>query len=221
MQNWQNFLEGLGALSISELRLHTDVDFVAEALNFGPYSFLNALARYGRWPLCRGAVVLLSRSGGNNIMKLRYAAALLSTLWAQVAVAQELHLICGGSGSANKISTSRASVSGSVNADINVMEHRRVGFEDQVNIDIVGSAGRIRVPRTMLPPIHGGDNGWFELKNLKTTDQEITASATINFMNSPKIRLDRSTGHILIDGKAGNFSGNCEPYDPTTVRKKF
>ncbi|WP_010161979.1 hypothetical protein [Sphingomonas sp. PAMC 26617] len=49
-ENWKKFLEGLGALQISELRLYTDVDFVAEAYNFGPYSFLNALAHSRKDP---------------------------------------------------------------------------------------------------------------------------------------------------------------------------
>lgn len=49
-ENWQEFLKGLGALQISELRLYTDVDFVAEAYNFGPYSFLNALAHSRKDP---------------------------------------------------------------------------------------------------------------------------------------------------------------------------
>lgn len=49
-ENWQEFSKGLGALQISELRLYTDVDFVAEAYNFGPYSFLNALAHSRKDP---------------------------------------------------------------------------------------------------------------------------------------------------------------------------
>ncbi|WP_169041627.1 MULTISPECIES: hypothetical protein [Sphingomonadaceae] len=49
-KNWQKFLEGLGALQISELRLYSDVHFIAEAYNFGPYSFLNALAHSQKDP---------------------------------------------------------------------------------------------------------------------------------------------------------------------------
>jgi hypothetical protein len=73
----------------------------------------------------------------------------------------------------------------------------------------------------MLPPIHGGNGGWFELKSLKTTDIEITGSAAVNFINSPKVRLDRTTGRISIAGKAGQYSGVCEPYDPATAPRKF
>ena len=149
--------------------------------------------------------------------------AVLVGLFAQDAGAQDLHLMCVGFGTANKATVSNGYASNSYgeSATATVVRPRSVGFEDQVNIDIAGGVGRIRIPRTMLPPIHGGDDGWFELKKLKMTDQEITASAEINFISSPKIRIDRTTGRVLIDGKAGTFSGECEPYDPATVRKKF
>ncbi|MDQ0840298.1 hypothetical protein [Sphingomonas faeni] len=42
--NWQAHREKSGAIQISELRLYSDAEFIAEAYDFGPYSFLNALA---------------------------------------------------------------------------------------------------------------------------------------------------------------------------------
>ena len=75
------------------------------------------------------------------------------------------------------------------------------------------------MPRTMLPPIHCGSDGWFKLNNVRVTDRAITASAGINFLNSPKVHIDRLTGTISINGKAGSYTGQCEAVDPNAQRK--
>jgi hypothetical protein len=96
-----------------------------------------------------------------------------------------LNLVCGGGGNANSASlatihswdsdgnTGGATVSGS----------RTVGFEDEVAVQIAGADGKLRMPRSMLPPLHGGDNGWFNLKNSAVTPSEITASVSVNPIN--------------------------------------
>lgn len=65
----------------------------------------------------------------------------------------------------------------------------------------------------MLPPIRGGDNGWFKLKNVKSDERSITASAAVNVINSPKVHIDTVTGTISINGKAGSYSGQCRKID--------
>ena len=42
-------------------------------------------------------------------------------------------------------------------------------------------------------------------------------SVAVNFINSPKVHIDRVTGRISISGKAGDYSGQCEviPADAT------
>lgn len=87
---------------------------------------------------------------------------------------------------------------------------RQQGFEDQVDIRLFGGDDRIRMPRTMLPPLHGGDGGWFKLKNVVADARSIQASASVNFMNNPKVYIDRVTGTVSISGKAGDFSGQCQ-----------
>lgn len=156
-----------------------------------------------------------------NIFALVTVAALTAP---SASLAAPLNLICFGGGSANKVHSS------SVYAQDNngnfgtaqVQSTRQVGFEDQVNVEINDDdTGRIRAPRTMLPPLHGGDGGWFAFKNIKRTEQAITGSAGINFINSPKVRIDRITGTINISGKAGDFVGKCELYSPENVQRKF
>lgn len=141
-----------------------------------------------------------------------------------ISYAATINLICYGGGSANKatVSSVYANDNWGNTASGQVVGQRQVGFEDQVNVEVNDdNTGRIRVPRSMLPPLHGGNEGWFEFKNIKTTDTAITGSAGINFINSPKVRLDRVTGTINISGKAGDFVGRCEPYDPAASRRKF
>ena len=152
------------------------------------------------------------------------SAALLAAMAAEgMTQPLTIHLICSGGGAANKgtVTTGYAQNNYGGAASAQVYGQTAVGFNDQVNIDLIGDSGRIRMPRTMLPVIRGGKDGWFDLKNLKISDGEITASAAINPINSPKVRLDRITGHLSISGKAGSYSGLCEPYDPRQVQRKF
>ena len=102
---------------------------------------------------------------------------------------------------------------------INFVGHRQQGFEDQVDVRLFGWDDRIRMPRTMLPRIHGGDGGWFRLKAVEADVRPIRASVAINFMNSPKVFIDRVTGTISISGKAGDFTGQCRAMDPNAQAK--
>jgi hypothetical protein len=138
-------------------------------------------------------------------------------------LATDLHLICGGGGSANRVSSSSiyAQDSNGNSGTATITSNGSQGFEDQVNVEIVNGAGRIRLPRTMLPPVHGGEDGWMRLTDIHETPNEITAKAVVNFMSHPNIRIDRISGTISISGRVGQFSGSCEAYDPEQVRRRF
>ena len=143
---------------------------------------------------------------------------------AQAAASQEpLNLTCGGAGTANKVAVANAygnsSFSGSVgttpvfgsgSSSATIYSKRQQGFADQVDVRLFSGDDRIRLPRTLLPPLHGGDDGWFKLKNVKVDARSIKASAAINFINSPKVYIDRMTGTISISGKAGDYTGQCQ-----------
>jgi hypothetical protein len=150
---------------------------------------------------------------------------LVTACWFPIsASAQSIHLICLGAGEANRITSSQgyARDSNGNSAWGQVLSQRSVPFDDQVNIELADDdTGRVRMPPVMLPPLHGGDGGWFRIKNVKRTDGEITGTVQVNFMNQPKLRLDRVTGHISISGKAGDYSGDCQAYDPASVPRKF
>lgn len=159
---------------------------------------------------------------------MRFAALPLILIFApQVASAQEagnrLNLVCDGGGTANK--TRSTSAYGWNNrgdsASAVVVGRTQVGFEDQLQLWIEGDQGKARMPRTMLPKLHGGDGGWFDLGDIKVSDSEITGTVKVNFMNHPKMVLDRLTGTISLDGKAGQFNGRCQKFDPATAKRAF
>lgn len=152
-----------------------------------------------------------------------YAISIVGFSTAAVAQDGELNLVCAGGGSANKVT------SGSVQAwdsngnygNATVLGQRSQGFADQVRLRLNDSDPRIRMPRTMLPPIRGGEDGWFKLKNVEYGEGEITASVAVNAFNNPKLRLDRYTGAISISGKAGDFTGQCQKFDPQATERAF
>jgi hypothetical protein len=150
----------------------------------------------------------------------------------QVAATGQLNLTCLGGGTANKAAAATAwsngnfsghagftHFGGSTSGTTTVYGTRQQGFDDQVDIRLFGGDDRIRLPRTMLPPIHGGSDGWFKLKNVKADARSIHASAAVNFLNNPKVYIDRVTGTISISGKAGDFSGQCEAIDVSAAPK--
>ena len=146
-----------------------------------------------------------------------------------------LDLICGGSGAANKIDQvdGYGSFNGSVSSyghhigdvsgstNMTITGTRRDHFGDQVALFIENGEGRLRMPKIMLPPIRGGEDGWFKLKNIQIKDNEITASISVNPINNPKMRVDRFTGAISISGKAGDYIGQCQRFVPEETQKQF
>jgi hypothetical protein len=141
-----------------------------------------------------------------------------------------LALVCMGGGTA--IKQVETTVSGSNSGTYNygggnysgsysgtVSGTRAQGYADQVDIELQDGSGRIRLPRVVLPVLHGGDGGWFELQKLRVTDREIEASAAVNFINKPKVHIDRLTAIISITGKAGTFTGRCQAVEAQAERK--
>lgn len=147
----------------------------------------------------------------------------LMMIMAADAAPSRLDLVCLGAGSANK-QDNRSVFATDSNGNSgwgNIMGNRSVPFDDQVNLWVAGGDGRIRMPRAMLPMFRGGEEGWFKLKDIEVTDTAITATVAVNFINSPKMRVDRLTGIISLSGKAGNYTGECQAYDPANVQRRF
>lgn len=150
--------------------------------------------------------------------------AAVTLVWPTAGDARALHLVCFGAGSSDRTSITTGNLYDNQGNSVTgqVFTEQAVTFRDQVILEIQDDdSGRIRMPPAMLPPIRGGTDGWFDLKKVKITDSEITGVVQVNFINSPKLRLDRVQGSISINGKAGDYSGTCQPYDPSTAVRKF
>lgn len=135
----------------------------------------------------------------------------------------DLHLSCVGQGSQSKpdFATLQHRDSNGNFSSATVQSQYVQGFDDQVRIDITGDTGRIRVPQAMLPPVRGGKDGWFPLRDIRATQDEIVAVATINLFNKVKLRLDRLAGTVSFSVLHGQFNGRCSAYDPAVTRRAF
>lgn len=137
------------------------------------------------------------------------------------ALADELHLVCVGGGShlqeTSSFAVAHNNFGGSAWGHAVGIGH--AGYEDEVSIDIVDGDGKVRLPRSLLPPIHGGDDAWFKMTNLVEGDREITGSANVNVVTHPKIRLDRYSGVVSIDGRMGTFTAQCQKVDANADRQ--
>lgn len=135
----------------------------------------------------------------------------------------DLLLRCAGEGTRLDAKTANLSASTSTgqtvtgDATIYSKEH----FNDSLLLDLKGDGGRIRMPRSMVPPISGGGaDGWWTLSDLQVSENTIQARFKMNFLNKPLVRIDRSSGDIEVSGFAGsNFRGSCEPLD--RAQRKF
>lgn len=150
------------------------------------------------------------------------AFAVSGTAHAQEA-GNRLNIVCDGAGAANRSTSTVANGwdSSGNNGTAIISGQRSVGFEDQLQLWIEGSEGKARLPRAMLPVVRGGENGWFEIKDIKISENEITGTVGVNVINHPKLVLDRLTGTVSLAGKAGQFNGRCRKFDPTTVERAF
>ena len=134
-----------------------------------------------------------------------------------------LHLICIGSGTDTRVGVGHASVYGSNGrwADANGYSRKANGFDDELEVKIDGDQGKVRLPRQIVPNIHGGSGGWFGVKELVVGENEITGKVTMNFTNAPYLHIDRITGTVSVNGRDGTFSGQCKPFDEAAQQRAF
>jgi hypothetical protein len=85
-------------------------------------------------------------------------------------------------------------------------------FDASVTIQFWDNGGRVRLPDKLIPPIHSrGEHGWWELNQVSTNSDTITAEYRLNGLNKPKITIDRRSGRISIRGTGDYaFTGTCD-----------
>jgi hypothetical protein len=125
-------------------------------------------------------------------------------------------LTCVGSGVADK---QRGSFIAGGWGWASMVSHHDREFNDQIDIRLFSGDDRIRIPRTMLPGFHGGQDGWFKLKDVVADARAIHAHAAVAAFHNPQVYIDRVTGTISISGKSGDYSGQCQAMDPNAAAK--
>jgi hypothetical protein len=158
--------------------------------------------------------------------------ALAAQAAAQAPAQQPLELTCMGAGTANTATVATVNsnahvygnvgmtpVSGNGYGTSTVIVPQKQDFSDQVDVRLFGGDDRIRIPRSMLSPIHGGKDGWFKLKIASADARSIRASASVGLLSNPKVFIDRVTGTISISGRDGDCSGQCQVVDANAAPK--
>jgi hypothetical protein len=141
------------------------------------------------------------------------------------ASAEVLLLSCNGIGSQTAADMSFGSAYSSDGTSFtgSSTSYRTQESADQTVVELQDGNGRIRVPSTILPPIHGGgDHGWWPLSDIVIGESEITARFSLNIFNKPKVVIDRRSGQIQINGLGqDDFRGTCDRLDPSINSRRF
>jgi hypothetical protein len=134
----------------------------------------------------------------------------------------DLLLRCDGTATHTATDTTYANTSNNSGdtGSANVTSYRKERFSERVLLDLKPDGGRVRVPKSMVPPLNsGGKEGWWTLSEVNASENSITAHFRLNPINKPNIRIDRSTGDIDMSGFGMTFRGTCEPQD--RAERKF
>lgn len=94
-------------------------------------------------------------------------------------------------------------------------------FSGSGYVEIYQGTARIKLPRPMMPLLSGDNEGWFPVNDFFMNDREITGTIRINGLNKPKLRIDRSTGIITINGGFCDLTGQCELVQNDPAKRKF
>ncbi|RST32107.1 hypothetical protein HMF7854_03930 [Sphingomonas ginkgonis] len=127
----------------------------------------------------------------------------------------DLALVCFGGGSRNGVGTDSAWVWNPARERYENRSYPQTTIEEfdaTLMVQIGAGGGRIRLPRSLVPPINSrGDRGWWDLYDVSVGPALIRASYRLNGLNKPRVLIDRRTGRISVQGTAGYaFQGSCD-----------
>lgn len=127
----------------------------------------------------------------------------------------DLGLVCYGEGK-KPVAATRWGYTWDIDKDRyvygNRTELRPQEFDASVMIQLWDGGGRIRLPKSLIPPINSrGDNGWWNLSDVSMAPGTIRAGYRLNGLNKPTINIDRRSGRITIKGTGDYaFRGTCD-----------
>lgn len=101
------------------------------------------------------------------------------------------------------------------------IENGKSMYSAQLGVEIQGQHGRIKLAGALIAPIHsGGQDGWWDLEELRVDRELITGRYRMNGLNKPSVRIDRRIGRITITG-LDNFAGTCEDAAKASDQPRF
>ncbi|MGY4397228.1 hypothetical protein ACVWZA_002422 [Sphingomonas sp. UYAg733] len=127
----------------------------------------------------------------------------------------ELGLVCFGDGSRDGLASG---TTWTWNGDRDRYEYGRYNetrtevFDASLMVQTWDGGGRIRLPRSLIPPINSrGNNGWWDLYDVSVGPDVIRATYRLNGLNKPRLTIDRQSGRVTIEGTASyGFRGRCD-----------
>jgi len=127
----------------------------------------------------------------------------------------DLGLVCFGDGSRDGLATG---TTWTWNRDRdryeygNYTESRREVFDASLMVQTWPGGGRIRLPKSLIPPINSrGNDGWWDLTDISVNADTIRATYRLNGLNKPRLTIDRRSGRITVTGTADyGFRGSCD-----------
>lgn len=136
----------------------------------------------------------------------------------------DLGLICFGEGQGPSL-TSRGAWTWNPRRDRydygSRLEMSQRYFDTAVTLQIWDGGGRIRLPRSLVPPLNSrGSDGWWNLTEVAVGPDRIGARYRLNGLNRPQVSIDRQSGRIRIVGTASYaFRGTCDTIDGRDHRR--
>lgn len=134
---------------------------------------------------------------------------ILFLIAAEVATLPDLHLICEGQTAANLASeTTTATLSDNEGYSASGMAttSRPTVVQMTVQFRVKDGKAEMNMPRMAAPLMSSSKEGWYAVKDVKFTDDQISGKVKFNFLASSSFRIDRSTGVMT---SSGGFQGQC------------
>ncbi|HEY0584971.1 MAG TPA: hypothetical protein VGD52_02470 [Pseudoduganella sp.] len=129
------------------------------------------------------------------------------------APAEDLQLVCyGGAQKTTSQVNSRFEWDADQHKYVPKMriETGKDSFDTAINVSIHGVRGTIKLPKSLVPPIHSGASaeGW-PIEDLIVGHNQIRGKFRLNALNQPTLAIDRRSGVMTIEGLI-KFSGRCD-----------
>jgi hypothetical protein len=85
-------------------------------------------------------------------------------------------------------------------------------FDASLMVQTWAGGGRIRLPRSLIPPINSrGNGGWWDLYDVSIGPDVIRGTYRLNGLNKPRVAIDRRSGRITVQGMSDyGFRGSCD-----------